>query len=100
VSNSASITSPRGIGEWVSNADLGHPSHVTSYATPHPTPWNRSSSRNPQPALRRRLDDLCSALAELDPSASPNQVCDALLEKMLTDDPEDDVAVLALRIDL
>jgi serine phosphatase RsbU (regulator of sigma subunit) len=46
------------------------------------------------------IDDVCSALAELDPSATPDQVCDALIEKMLTADPEDDVAVLALRIDL
>jgi len=46
------------------------------------------------------IDDVCSALAELDPSATPDQVCDALLEKMLTADPEDDVAVLALRVDL
>jgi hypothetical protein len=39
VSNSASITSPRGIGEWVSNADLGHPSHDSGYATPQTTPF-------------------------------------------------------------
>jgi serine phosphatase RsbU (regulator of sigma subunit) len=44
------------------------------------------------------IDDLATALAALDPSSSPDHVCDALLEAMVNPDPEDDVAVLALRL--
>jgi serine phosphatase RsbU (regulator of sigma subunit) len=45
------------------------------------------------------IDDLATALAALDPNSSPEDVCDALLEAMVNPHPEDDVAVLALRLD-
>jgi serine phosphatase RsbU (regulator of sigma subunit) len=45
------------------------------------------------------IDDLATALAALDPNSSPEDVCDALLDAMINPLPEDDVAVLALRLD-
>jgi serine phosphatase RsbU (regulator of sigma subunit) len=51
----------------------------------------------------RDFDDgiglLSSALAGLDDNGTPQQACDVLIEAMVGTDPEDDVAVLAVRID-
>jgi serine phosphatase RsbU (regulator of sigma subunit) len=44
------------------------------------------------------IDDLVRALAALAPNSSPEDICDALLEAMVTPQPEDDVAVLTLRL--
>jgi serine phosphatase RsbU (regulator of sigma subunit) len=51
----------------------------------------------------RSFDDgiglLASALAGLDDNGTPQQACDVLIEAMVGTDPEDDVAVLAVRVD-
>jgi serine phosphatase RsbU (regulator of sigma subunit) len=45
------------------------------------------------------LDLLASTLAALDPGTTPDQVCDALLAGLVPPGYDDDVAVLAVRID-
>ena len=50
----------------------------------------------------RTFDDgiglLSAALAALDPDLTPTQACDTLLNQMISGDPEDDVALLLIRI--
>ena len=46
-----------------------------------------------------RIDMLSSAFAGLHPDVSPDQVCDALLSAMSQPGQDDDIALLALRID-
>lgn len=45
-----------------------------------------------------QIDTLASALAALDPQATPDEVCDALLTAMTRPGQDDDIALLALRI--
>jgi len=45
------------------------------------------------------IDRLCAALGALDPSAGPEQVCDALTDELVGPDQDDDVALLAVHID-
>jgi len=45
------------------------------------------------------IDLLSATLAALDEDLTPPQICDAALEAMVGDDPEDDVALLAIGID-
>ena len=45
------------------------------------------------------IDQLCQALGELQPEATPDEVCDALLLSLVDGSQEDDIALLALRID-
>ncbi len=45
------------------------------------------------------IDLLSAVLARSDDDRSPAQTCDALLEALVPADPEDDVAVLAIRMD-
>ena len=51
----------------------------------------------------RDLDDgieaLAVALADLDPHATPQQVCDHLVTASAHTDQEDDIALLAIRLD-
>jgi serine phosphatase RsbU (regulator of sigma subunit) len=52
----------------------------------------------------RSFDDgiklLAAALADQCDDQTPAQTCDALLRALVGDDPEDDVAVLAIRVDV
>ena len=45
------------------------------------------------------IDDLCAALAALDPQANPEQACETLLGALVGVHQEDDVALLAVRVD-
>jgi len=45
------------------------------------------------------IDALCAALTALDPTAPLDQLCEDLVKEMVDPNPDDDVAVLALRID-
>ena len=45
------------------------------------------------------IDELCAALTGLDPQAAPDEVCEALLRLLVDDRHEDDVALMAVRID-
>jgi serine phosphatase RsbU (regulator of sigma subunit) len=45
------------------------------------------------------IDDLCAALAALDPRAGPDEACETLLAALVGAHQEDDVALLAVRID-
>src|SRR4051794_17240529 len=45
------------------------------------------------------INDLCAALAALDPQADPDQACETLLAALVGDHQEDDIALLAVRID-
>jgi serine phosphatase RsbU (regulator of sigma subunit) len=45
------------------------------------------------------IDQLCEALGELEPEATPDQVCEALLRSLVDGTQEDDIALLALRVD-
>jgi serine phosphatase RsbU (regulator of sigma subunit) len=45
------------------------------------------------------IDLLSTALSSLDEDLTSAEACDALVAAMVSDDPEDDVAVLAIRID-
>jgi hypothetical protein len=45
------------------------------------------------------IDLLCAAVTAVDPQATPDAVCDALLACMIGPDRDDDVALLVIRID-
>jgi len=45
------------------------------------------------------IERLCVALAALDPSLGPEQVCDALTAELVASEQDDDVALLAVHID-
>ncbi len=45
------------------------------------------------------IDALCAALSRIDPAHPLDQVCEDLIKEMVDPDPQDDVALLALRID-
>jgi serine phosphatase RsbU (regulator of sigma subunit) len=45
------------------------------------------------------IDALMTALGRTDPSGPLEQICDDLVTEMVDPDPDDDVAILALRID-
>jgi serine phosphatase RsbU (regulator of sigma subunit) len=45
------------------------------------------------------IDELCAALAALDPHAEPDEACEALVGALVGDRQEDDVALLVVRID-
>jgi len=45
------------------------------------------------------INQLASALAAQAPEQTPAQICDALVEAMVGEDAEDDIALLAIRID-
>ena len=45
------------------------------------------------------IDSLAAALGEIEHTASPEQVCDALLAALGEDGQDDDIALLVLRID-
>ena len=45
------------------------------------------------------IDLLSAALAAVDDDQSPMLICDTLLDALVAGEPEDDVAVLAIRID-
>jgi serine phosphatase RsbU (regulator of sigma subunit) len=45
------------------------------------------------------IDHLCATLTALDPDAGPEDVCDALLDALVGRGQDDDVALLAVRID-
>ena len=49
--------------------------------------------------LDTRINILSSAFAALDPDVTPDQVCEALLAAMSQPGQDDDIALLALRID-
>jgi serine phosphatase RsbU (regulator of sigma subunit) len=45
------------------------------------------------------IERLCAALAALDPSTDPESVCDSLTAELVGPDQDDDVALLAVRLD-
>jgi serine phosphatase RsbU (regulator of sigma subunit) len=45
------------------------------------------------------VDELCAALTALDPHAGPEQACETLIGALVGDHQEDDIALLAVRID-
>jgi serine phosphatase RsbU (regulator of sigma subunit) len=45
------------------------------------------------------IDTLCTALTDLDPTHPLEQICDDLVKELVDPDPQDDVALLAIRID-
>jgi serine phosphatase RsbU (regulator of sigma subunit) len=45
------------------------------------------------------IDELCAALAALDAHAGPEEACETLIDALVGDHQEDDIALLAVRID-
>jgi serine phosphatase RsbU (regulator of sigma subunit) len=45
------------------------------------------------------IDRLCATLSRLDPDADPEEVCDAVVAELVGDEQDDDVALLAIRLD-
>jgi serine phosphatase RsbU (regulator of sigma subunit) len=45
------------------------------------------------------IDRLCATLAALDPTTGPEHVCDAVIAELVGADQDDDIALLAMRID-
>jgi len=45
------------------------------------------------------IEQLCATLGTLDPQTEPDEVCEALIGSLVVGDEEDDVALLAVRID-
>ena len=46
------------------------------------------------------IDRLCATLAALDPTTGPQQVCDAITAELVGPDQDDDIALLAIEINL
>jgi len=45
------------------------------------------------------IDLLCAAVTAVDPRATPDQICGAIVASMIGPDRDDDVALLVIRID-
>ncbi len=58
-----------------------------------------SSPASPVAAAAPRWDLLTATLATAAEGLTPAQICDAALDFMVGDDPDDDVAILAIHIE-